>query len=1125
MADAMWETYSLTSDHPSRLGRFPQADDIAGAYGAYRLLLSLATEDNVDKPQPPDIAGDLQSILKKMVADIKKDIGSIPPPPSEGGGSFSLDALAKAIKDYIGWLGQVAVAAGKVLGDLIAGLIQTGVTLAADTIKAGLYLLNTVLYSIYHSLRMILVMSAYSVPFNEDLMGKWGPLDLTTLWNSSYDGSPQRYPIEPIVTERDFGSDAIHPYSPYRPYFRPSTLAPVNVETPATSFHPEILKWSTPDDVLFKGSPGIDNMFSAAGPAPATKVPLMNPDNTSKLTDLETFDGSKRYFGTIFENCSFAFTFAIPYILGAPYPEGTTLPDYNLDSDRGFAWPCWDVDFEYQNPLNPFPWNGADPFPADTIKRVNTQLIPFFPATSGSNEIDWGDKPPGPNATGLRPGLTINDPWGSPRMGDAWVNATAINQPGDCTYAGYPFPAIVVNGRSPQLDQMDYCNEEEELNQDAPSYGLLTFDYNFAPDTYLYNNTPDNPAAPDMLQVHLHLPSVQDPNPPLVTENDRRLADFLRALALTADPKKILANAVSLSLKNGTTPLAFNGRTITDPAPLPLQTDQERNALALAVAQPAVTGRQAFTNFVAWAPTDDSLVQQVNTFFPGNSFDPAQIQQTAHNVLDMAYTTLWAIRSNDPGWRAFRAQQGWMAVSGIDDTPHRPVNVPIAPYPQYDLDFAVPYPDLQMSGVKSVTTRYMVASAHTYVGPIDPQNCLFRDPESAILVAPTEPIATPPAPRAIPGQELPTIPPDNKIIIYIHGGGSRAEEAVDMASWLIVEGAKVGQKYTVISFDLPNSAYASRFDVQEIMSSKYDHHNRYVLQFEQSYIIAFLEKLDQVLGNIKGRIVAVMGGSLGGNMSLLMTDRYDKDHLYLQTIVAWSATAISPAKYFGLVNLADLATYIGDQENQIRDQQEKNANDHATETQYIHDMYTKPLLDIQVLGTQVLFVPPQPIMWYRGGYAPDGHNGWQPFKDREIARSRFDRYEIYSPMSRHWTLAIDLEQISFSFQDDQKHLQVVVDPPNDGSPPPNLMLVAGEQDNFFPNAIYNSTLDLVRKIRMSANGKAEFWLDTGHSFHNERPHLFASEIAYYLTHLEAGDSPYGVVLSTPPHADYSMKDR
>ncbi|HLY83241.1 MAG TPA: zinc dependent phospholipase C family protein, partial [Acidimicrobiales bacterium] len=370
IADTMWQTYPPSQDHPTKMGRYPTPDDVAGAYGAYRLVLSLATEDHVEPPMPPDISGDLSSILQQMWTNISKDLSSIPPPPSLGGGQgISLESVWDAVKAALQWFGQVADAALNVVGDLVAGLIEAGVTAGADTIKAGLYLINSILYSIYHSLRMTLVMSAYSAPFIEDLTATWGPLDLTTLWNAGA-GADNRFPIEPVISERDFAANSSNPFSPYRPYFRPTDMAPVNVESPATMFPAQMLAWMTPDDMLESPVPGTDDMFSAVGPAPATTVALLNPDG-SKLTDLETFDGSQRYFGSVLANCMSAFNFAVPYLSGTPYPPGVVLPDYNLDGDRGYAWPCWDVDWEYQNPMAPFPWNGCDPFPSDTAQRAN----------------------------------------------------------------------------------------------------------------------------------------------------------------------------------------------------------------------------------------------------------------------------------------------------------------------------------------------------------------------------------------------------------------------------------------------------------------------------------------------------------------------------------------------------------------------------------------------------------------------------------------------------------------------------------------------------------------------------------------------------------------------------------
>jgi hypothetical protein len=1128
ISDTIHETYP-EADHPSRMGRFPPtADDIAGAYGAYRLILSLATEDDVDKPALPDLAGDVGKIFNQMVNNIKNDIGSVPPPPAPASGQgFSLEALWDATKEYVHWLGQVADATLKVVGDFIAGVLEIGGAVAADTIKAGLYLVNSALYSIYHSVRTTLVMSAYSVPFTEDLMGQWGPVDLQTLWNATNTGGPQRYPIEPVVSERDFGSNPANPFSPYRPYFRPSDLAPVNVESPSTAFPQEILNWASPDDMLDSQAAGTDNMFSAAGPAPATTVPLPNPDGKSTLTDLETFDGSQRYFGSIFANCTAALNLAVPYIMGTPYPAGTVLPDYNLDCDRGFAWPCWDVDYSYKNPMAPFPWNGCDPFPADTLQRVRAGVL------------NWGSQAPQPTDPGLRPGLTTNDPWGSPRSGAAWINATALNAPGACGYFEFPFPSAIIDPNSAEVEKLDDCNPVA-VNQSPPSNGLLSNDYKFAQTKFpkFLHSDPTDDGSPnnDVVQVHLRLPYWKEPT--TTPENDGRLADLLRAMATTHDPKQILANAVSLQLNGSITPLTWppgSSTTLTDTGPIPVPD------LITALSQLAVTGRNSFEQFASWVPQDADLIDAVNTFFPNAEFDPVLLQDAAHSVLETAYTTLWAIRANGPGWRRFRADQDWIAVSGFDDTPHRPVNVPTAPYPQYDIQFDVPVPnpDPQKNGQQTVTTRFMVASAHTFIGlsaddQDDPGKTAFIDPDPELLKAPAESFSPTPAPRTIP-RDAPSIPDGNKIIIYIHGGGSNAEEAVGLATWLIIHGHyKAHEEYTVISFDLPNSAYASTFDVAEVVGvdahgvTAYDHRQLDILQFEQQYIINFIEKLDQQLGNIKGRIVAVMGGSLGGNMSLLMTGVYadwfnDPDYnqdperySYLQTIVAWSATATAPATYLG-IPAGDLAAYLGHQEDQIKNlpPNHETPDDHAIEVQYIQKMYIDPLLNYP----PIVYVPPQPIMWYRGGYAPGDGTGWQPCKDQSIAQSRFGRYEIYSPSSRHWTIAIDLEQISFSFQQNKPHLRV------ESTPTSNLLLAAGDNDNFSPNAIYNSTIDLVRSIRLSARGKAEFWLDTGHSFHDERPHLFAEEIIYFLNNLTAGDSPNGTVVTTPPRAAYSMKDQ
>lgn len=517
-----------------------------------------------------------------------------------------------------------------------------------------------------------------------------------------------------MVSERDFVANQNDPFSPYRPYITPSAMAPVNVESPATTFPEQVLVWTSPDDMLDSSIAGRNDMFTKDGPAPATTARLPNT-----LTDLETFDGSRRYFGSVMANCEAALSFAVPYLNGAPYPADTMLPDYNLDSDRGYAWPCWDVDWSYNNPMAPFPWNGCDPFPADTLNRVQS---------NPPSNINWGSDTPDPtqNPPGLRPGLTVNDPWGSPRSGDAWVNAVALGTPGDCQYGMFPFPAIVIDPNRDDPANLDQCNETVTAT-DTPGGGLLGPDYHFAPAVFLYSDRND-PKAPhvDLPSVYLHFPYTGS----TTTENDGWLADFLRAVSGAVDPQLILANAVSLWLGGGTTPLAWGDGTIASPSPIPASHD-----LATAVAQLAVTGRKAFDAFARWTPQRSDLIAAFNNAFPSALFTPGLVQDATEKILDAAYTALRAIRSNDPAWRQVRTTMRWLAVSGFDDTPHRPVNVPTAPYPQYDLNFSVP---LQSGGTLPVTTRFMIASAHTFVGPNDGSTS-FTAPDPELLLAPSGP--------------------------------------------------------------------------------------------------------------------------------------------------------------------------------------------------------------------------------------------------------------------------------------------------------------------------------------------------------------------------------------------------
>jgi pimeloyl-ACP methyl ester carboxylesterase len=64
-----------------------------------------------------------------------------------------------------------------------------------------------------------------------------------------------------------------------------------------------------------------------------------------------------------------------------------------------------------------------------------------------------------------------------------------------------------------------------------------------------------------------------------------------------------------------------------------------------------------------------------------------------------------------------------------------------------------------------------------------------------------------------PDPPKPTIPPDDDIILYIHGGpGSKLEEASDLVKPLLDAGLLKNKRYTIISFDQLSQGYSSMVD-------------------------------------------------------------------------------------------------------------------------------------------------------------------------------------------------------------------------------------------------------------------------------------------------------------------------
>ena len=369
MVKTLRDVYSNTT-HPENLapGRpdgFPTTEDVAAAYGAFRLLMRIATEEEINDPPAPNIIGDISAAVQQLLDDLQNNLSSFPPVPVPStDGSFSWDALWDATKDFAEWLGESAAAVIKTVFDFIRDEINVAGTVLTEPIKYALWLLQKFLFSLYRQLRDVLVMAAYAVPFTNQLaINMGGPFNTISLWRSMVDLKPDKYPVEEIDEER-----AVL-FSNYAPFVPPRFLTS-NVEQPpvgnAAPYQPHVtgggfigrsISPTIPDD--FIDAPiGPDDMFVSGAPQQAERSSDQRAPNRF---------GNQRNYGGAMANSARAIQLAVQ-----GFPRSSTLPDYNLDGDRGYGWPTWDVE--------PKPTGDPPGGPLDANPNAGDPLNPTNPA-------------------------------------------------------------------------------------------------------------------------------------------------------------------------------------------------------------------------------------------------------------------------------------------------------------------------------------------------------------------------------------------------------------------------------------------------------------------------------------------------------------------------------------------------------------------------------------------------------------------------------------------------------------------------------------------------------------------------------------------------------------------------
>jgi pimeloyl-ACP methyl ester carboxylesterase len=485
-------------------------------------------------------------------------------------------------------------------------------------------------------------------------------------------------------------------------------------------------------------------------------------------------------------------------------------------------------------------------------------------------------------------------------------------------------------------------------------------------------------------------------------------------------------------------------------------------ALAFALADLAVTGRHALAAYLANTPTAAQLTPLVSAHPAARGSSVADIQWAVNTALTRARNVLQALKGDLAFRQANRPALGYIAVSGEDDLPIRPVNVPGASFPQYDLTVNVPFNVNYRGGDPKVIeykiqTRYMIASSIMAGTPV-------VDPA-----------------LGFPTDRVPNLPSNGLVFLYVHGHMSRLEEACDLAR-AFHELATEDLPITVISMDLPGMGYAAspidpgQSSFPSAAETKYPSAFPN-LDFIEQFILAFVDALDPLI-SLKKRLTAVVGGSLGGHMGLRLSRR-SREFPWLKHVVSWSPISVGPS----LANRWIIGRLAKRRAGSPAGTAEVVSDDTSKDSRfrYFDRVFNKPTAAIG--GVTIL--PPQPRLWYR--------EDWQPCKELYIAGARLERREIYRTAFRQWHWRVGMECTLYSFLD-----------PDPGQSNPRylsmsipMLLAAGSEDDDIFVKIFTNTRALAR-LMVNTPGTTLFLLSTGHSIHNERPGDLARAILNFV---------------------------
>ena len=535
-----------------------------------------------------------------------------------------------------------------------------------------------------------------------------------------------------------------------------------------------------------------------------------------------------------------------------------------------------------------------------------------------------------------------------------------------------------------------------------------------------------------------------------------RLAPWLRSAAATKNPLAILGKAV----------VARFSPTNTGNA----------SAESQALADLAVTGRAAYDTFCTNRIDDAALINHVQPILSGKS--QQQLQDAVRAVLDRAYKVAWTLRGSPSQRGALRPDLGWIAVSGEDDPPHAPVNLPCS--------------DGYMGELKVVDGTSLLTLRATLLLPDNPAPDMMPDISK----------------RQIPNSTAFTSALNNReaagydeLFLFVHGLASRCEEAEIFKKKLIAKGAALGQRYAVLSVDMPGMGYSKRFDLDDLISRR-THGGFHGFKLPNGagsnfpLLGLYSDTLVQICNNTPGGVQHVMGGSLGGNMTLwlaaepMFTELTPANNKPTSVIsfLAWSPASI----WESYERSRDTAvegngTHMDIFKNAVKNRSYARMKELETVDTRWH-FFEIPQRGEELAGIHIL-----------------GAWGYPPSIENILLQS-----ELYSEQYRRTFWAAGYEQVVFSHQEPlapagglpfQKWPFKTINKP--------LFLASGAKDigsgSGQPGTgrvadIFNNVV-AVTEACPEVQGLRLLMLDIGHSIHDERPGHLGKKITDFLAAL------------------------